>query len=267
MANKTHAPAITLESIGQKLKTAREKKDVTIDQAQRQTHIHATVLTALECGKSDEVLTPTYVKSFLKKYSAYLGLDPNQIVKEYLSLHPGIESPTINLSSTGDGLMKSRGLAVYMKFLGKAAIVLTAIFLAVVLVKGIVGRVGTGRKPAPRKILSPVKQKALPVKQVQKKETEKANPLQIVIPQNEPITLTMKIKEQVYVGVKKDGIVLFKRSLPKGTVETFTADQRLNISIAKARAAELILNGKPLGPVGKGSIKDLEITRKGIRVK
>ena len=51
-------------TIGESLKKAREAKNITIAQAQKQTSIHSTVITALEEGRCDEILTPTYVKSF-----------------------------------------------------------------------------------------------------------------------------------------------------------------------------------------------------------
>ena len=45
------------------------------------------------------------------------------------------------------------------------------------------------------------------------------------------------------------------------------ADEVIDIYVAKAEAVELILNGKPLAVPGKGVIKDLEISRKGVKVK
>ena len=65
----------SLVSIGEKLKSARERKALTIDQVQKDTKIHSTVLRALEEGRCDEILTPTYVKRFLNKYSHHLGLE------------------------------------------------------------------------------------------------------------------------------------------------------------------------------------------------
>jgi len=67
--------------------------------------------------------------------------------------------------------------------------------------------------------------------------------------------------------VKKDGVVLFNRVLAKGLVESFTADDKIEIYVAKAEAIELVLDGKSLGSPGKGVIKNLEVTKKGIRIK
>src|SRR3989338_3940960 len=88
-----------MANIGERLKEAREKKSLTIEQAQKQTHIHSAVLIALEEGKCDEMLTQTYVKSFLKKYSTFLGLDPKEIINAYSALHPELESRAVNVPS------------------------------------------------------------------------------------------------------------------------------------------------------------------------
>lgn len=270
MGNKNNTEAVSLTAIGEKLKAAREKRGLTIDQAQRQTHIHSTVLTALETGRSDEVLTPTYVKSFLKKYALYLGIDQNQIVKEYSSLHPDFESPGISLGIENGTAGSRVDFGPFLRFARNLAIAVVCILIAVFLVKAVAKLKKGPPKPAVGKVQAQaaVKQKQpVAARQTQRKPAETAQFPQINIPQNEPITLSMKVKEQVYVSVKRDGVLLFRRLLPKGSTEIFTASDKLNISIAKSRAVELTLNGRPLGPVGTGSVRDLEITRKSIRVK
>lgn len=260
--------AISLAAIGEKLRTAREKKGVTLDQAQRQTHIHSTVLSALEGGRSDEVLTPTYVKSFLKKYSSYLGLDPSQMIKEYSMLHPDSDSLTSGLAGTGTVLKNRRGLSGYWRTLGRVFFIAVCVFSLVMIARGAVRFIKAHYKPSVGKSYAQIKKpRAVSAKQPQKKAADKPQNQQISIPDNEQITLMMKVKAEVYVGAKRDGVLLFRRLIPKGTIETLTADQKLNISIAKAKSVELVLNGHPLDIINKAAIKDLEITRKSIKVK
>ena len=269
MGQKNNASGLSLEAIGEKLKVAREKKGVTIDQAQRQTHIHSTVLVALESGRADEVLTPTYVKSFLKRYSSYLGLDPSQSVKEYMALHPEFDSPGMNLAPDDEKSFKSRPhIGGYLRIIRNLCLVAAGIALLAVTVRGVVRFIKAPHKtPAAKAGLRAKAPRAVPAKTAANKAADKPQTSQISIPNSEPITLTMKVKADVFVGVKRDGVVLFRRLLSKGAVETFTADGKLNVSIAKARSVELFLNGRPLDPPGKGVITDLEITRKGIKVK
>ena len=77
---------MSMAGLGEKLRQAREKRGLTLEQVQKQTLMHSTVIAALEDGKCDDILTPTYVRSFLKKYSSFLGLDPKEILSEYSAL-------------------------------------------------------------------------------------------------------------------------------------------------------------------------------------
>ena len=72
-----------MESFGYKLKTAREAKDISFDQAGKDTKIAMRYLQALE--KEDFTIFPgeAYITGFIRNYSAYLDLD----VQELLSLY------------------------------------------------------------------------------------------------------------------------------------------------------------------------------------
>lgn len=238
-------------SIGLKLKKAREDKSIALDQVQKHTHIHFTVLAALEEGRCDEILTPTYVKSFLKKYAAYLGLDSGAIVKEYSAIHPedALRTQPVDRIDQGASDIVSR----IMYAVSIIIILIIALWVLVFFGNKILNAVKGRNKPA----------QASP-RLIKPKPALKAAP-KIVIPKKEPIKLILKTKAKVYVKLKKDGVLLFARVLPKGTVETFIADDKLELYLAKAEAVELILNGKSIGSPGRGVIKSLEITRSGIK--
>lgn len=294
MSNKNASRAISLAGIGEKLKSAREKKSLTIDQAQRQTHMHQTVLLALEDGRCDEMLTPMYVKSFLRKYSAYLGLDSNQIIKEYVSLEPGTDSAKANISIDRDEIKKSVDISGYVRFARNIIVITVCVIFAILAIKIAARLISSShsakntKKPGIQKAASsvirakprpffgksgtePRRSASAPARVSEVKQPEKTpqktDQTQFTIPEKEPIRLMMTVKDQVYVGVKIDGEIQFKRQLPKGTIETFTAEKILNISIARAKSVELVLNGRPLALPVSGQIKDLEITRKGFRVR
>jgi len=63
-----------METIGHILKKTRESKSLTIAEINKKTRIHSEVLTALEEGRCDQILSYTYAKSFLKKYCDFWGL-------------------------------------------------------------------------------------------------------------------------------------------------------------------------------------------------
>ena len=77
-----------MASIGDKLREAREKNELSWEKVHKDIKIHPRVLKALEEDKGDELLSSIYIKGFLKKYAQYLGLDSREIAEEYELLHP-----------------------------------------------------------------------------------------------------------------------------------------------------------------------------------
>ena len=75
-----------MESIGQKLKTAREAKGFTIEQVARDTHIAKRFILSLEEENFDAFPGDTYILGFLRNYSDHLGLDPVEMITLYKNL-------------------------------------------------------------------------------------------------------------------------------------------------------------------------------------
>jgi len=72
-----------MESLGEKLRTAREDKSLSVDQVARDTNIAKRYLTALEEEAFSEFPGEPYLVGFLRNYSDYLGLDSEEIVGLY----------------------------------------------------------------------------------------------------------------------------------------------------------------------------------------
>ena len=266
--------------LGEKLKQARERKSLTIDQVQKQTKIYSNVIIALEEGRCEEVVPGLYVKSFLKKYAQFLGLDPSVVLKEYglekdrspdkerlqeRSDKPAASHRTIQ---TIRQIPSGRPLR-FVRFAGFAVLALAIVFASAY---------------AGKKVLSSFKKPRIIVRgsssavikgsrassttaSVASKETasqQAASAPWSPFAKKGPFTLVLKVKEPVWVEVKKDGEELYKRVLPKGTVETFKASQRVEFYIAKSESVDLVLDGKRLKLPTKGLVKHLEVTKKGV---
>ena len=72
-----------MESIGDKLRTARELKKLSIRDVVKDTNINPIYIEALEEEKFDKFPSETYIIGFLKSYAEYLKLDVDAIVKSY----------------------------------------------------------------------------------------------------------------------------------------------------------------------------------------
>lgn len=74
-------------SIGAALYEAREKKEQSIKDAEKETKIRAKYLEALEQNKFDLIPGDAYVKIFIREYANFLDIDPNPLIKEYDEKH------------------------------------------------------------------------------------------------------------------------------------------------------------------------------------
>ncbi len=243
MDNRNPVKRDPLALLGEKLRLAREGRSLDVGQVQKQTHINSRVIIALEDGRCDEVLTPTYVKGFLKKYAHFLGLDANEVLKEY-SFAAG--------EGTGErGVRASEGSASYPalgRFAGIALIVIATALLVIVAVW--LGKAAVKHAP-PRKPARP----AAPAT----REAFGANV------RKGPFTLVIKAGGRVFIKAKKDGNAVFSRVFPKGFSESINADEKVDLFIADGSLVEIFINGKSMGSPGRGVMKDLVVTSLGIK--
>ncbi len=77
----------TPEEIGKIFIEARERRNLSPAEASRESRIHPDVITDIEGGTFDR-LGKIYIKSFLKKYSEFLALDPEDILSKYKTIAP-----------------------------------------------------------------------------------------------------------------------------------------------------------------------------------
>jgi cytoskeletal protein RodZ len=260
-------------SVGKRLREAREKKSLTIEQVQKQTKIHSTVLTGLEDGRPSETLTDTYIRSFLKQYAQFLGINSVDLIKEYFPARTE-NTPAPSAVVPQENIL-SKETQAPPKFLYMTGLAVAAI-ISLILLVFIVGKVSTAFKKAKpfqqqkKASLAVAKKKVVRSAKVVRKNKPAAKAVseaKELVPKNTPLSLEMKVKEAVLVKLKKDGILLFYRVLPSGLIEKTIANKSIELDIAKAGSVELTLNGRPIDLQGKNVIVGLQITRKGVRIK
>jgi len=75
-----------MESLGDKLRTAREQKGFTFDQIARDTNITRRYLEALEGEDFAQFPGEPYLLGFLRNYGEYLGLDVQDLIAAYRTM-------------------------------------------------------------------------------------------------------------------------------------------------------------------------------------
>jgi cytoskeleton protein RodZ len=72
-----------VQSIGERLREARMRQKIDVADVETATKIRAKYLRALENEEFGLLPGPTFVKTFLRTYAEYLGLDAQLLVEEY----------------------------------------------------------------------------------------------------------------------------------------------------------------------------------------
>jgi cytoskeletal protein RodZ len=78
-----HDPVDPGPSLPDRLTAARERKGVDLVRAERETKIRVRYLSALESGDYRDLPGAVYTKGFLRNYAIYLGLDPEDVLRQW----------------------------------------------------------------------------------------------------------------------------------------------------------------------------------------
>ncbi|HLF78208.1 MAG TPA: helix-turn-helix domain-containing protein [Dehalococcoidia bacterium] len=69
--------------LGNTLSRARRARGITVEDAERDTHVSRRYLQALESEDFSLFPAPVYARGFLRTYSRYLGLNPEELVRVF----------------------------------------------------------------------------------------------------------------------------------------------------------------------------------------
>lgn len=69
-----------MQTVGQILKSERERKFYTLDEIEKATKIRKELLEALEEGQYQKLPPPTFIQGFIKNYGKFLGLNTPKLL-------------------------------------------------------------------------------------------------------------------------------------------------------------------------------------------
>jgi transcriptional regulator with XRE-family HTH domain len=130
--------------IGDTLSEARTRRGVDLDQVHAATGIRPRYLRAIEQEDWDALPEEFYARSFIRKYAAFLGVEPEPLVAEYRRQRgttggPG-DAPTSPFARTtsrrAEALRRRRARQGVYVWLGGAAVVVAIVVVVILLVSG-----------------------------------------------------------------------------------------------------------------------------------
>lgn len=248
-------------TIGNRLKKARQERNLTLEEVQKKTKIHPRVLKALEEDRPEQILSLTYIKGFLKIYADYLGLDGSSLVKEYVNFHPTSVRQVIDLTKE----KLPGGYAKVVSILKRFALILPVLLIFILFLFSLRSIIRSRESKKTKEVKSPkVTSKVKVATPSGKAGTSPA----ATVTKLELLKLAIRAKEDSWIQVKADGKIVFQNVLPKGSSEKWEAKEKLELWVGNAGGIDLELNDKPLGPLGKYGqvIKNILITKEGMKV-
>ncbi|MFA6636976.1 MAG: RodZ domain-containing protein [Candidatus Omnitrophota bacterium] len=269
-------------SLGKLFREKREKMDLSREDVSGKTYINIGVITDIEEGIFDK-LSPVYMKSFIKKYSEFLGLDGNDMLKKYEGISGKVLVKEFVVESGPPAKEKKSEIPESPVPRGKKLRTVTAVILLGVLVILMVTLINVTKKvlmSPPRKVpvvaptrpaafrreAEPVKIiKAEPekvVKQVVTSKTETKSPVK-----NGSVTLTLKARDRVWVQVTSlSGDKIFDGFLNSGDSRTWKSENTLRVWTGKGSMLDFTVNGRDLGVIVPGVAKNIQISSEGVLI-
>jgi transcriptional regulator with XRE-family HTH domain len=235
------------ESLGAKLKAAREAKGLSLEQMAALTKINATFITALENGRWDLLPGRVYLKPFTKTCAEALGLNPQELYDKIDGITP--EDKKIYTAPASD----PNPVAVHTKKIDyKLPVVLGSMLIVIVLILITVKTRGFHMMASP-------KVEVVPAKPFWRREPPKWNKPWERPPLNPEVLtgqrLRLEAKEDIWALVIADQDTVFVGDMLGHTGKTFIADSTFHLSLSRNDKAEAFFNGLKVPAVGVGSKK------------
>ena len=279
------------KSFGFILKEARANKHVSLDEASKHTRIHVNILKAIE---NDDVasLGAVYVKSFLRLYADYLGVDKEDILRRFRQATGQPEAVVIRKAEPSERYptRQPRADSLFLKYY-KIFIVAVLVFIAIALIAKFANR--AKRDPAQPRAAKVAAQKITQIAaQGAAKKVEVKRPAPAPVPVSQPadkpvivkkepisntsdekaqkkIVLVIRAKDKCWLQVKQDGKVVLQGMLAKGTSESWQANEKFELWLGNAGVVQLEINGKLLQKIGRPgqTLKHVVVTKAGLSIR
>ncbi|MDR1474782.1 MAG: DUF4115 domain-containing protein [Endomicrobium sp.] len=250
-----------MKEVGKALKEKREQMNLSISDVHNVTRIQEKYLAAIEMGNLDLFKAEVYYKSFLRSYSKYLGFDPEEFIDLFNTQKHAIEqaSKLDEMSSSDESLVNQHKTSFYKKII---LIVSFVIIFLVLLAAFVYLYINIS------KIVQPVGSDSF--KQVENEKSVSRQDNTVILEQKETLieenvakpeiqtkqNLKIEAKENVWIRLDIDGIMVYEGTLSKGSRKTWEADKSFMLKLGYAPGVKVFFNGEDVDVVS-GAVQDI----------
>ena len=275
---------IVEDRLGSLLRGAREKKGLSLEEAEKATRIRARYLEALEDDDYAALGSPAQARGFLGIYAGFLGLNVEQVTDWYDSWRrkpraarplqrarpatPRAQPPSTPPPARPAPRPPARPAAAPSlvpqihsrrpRWLSVDLFVAVAItlILGTFLVWGVLQFAGgqslsptstpvPSLTPSPTGSLAPTVTATLPI------EATATEPLPTPLASYSGVDVIVRAEQRIWVSVTVDGAVAFAGQMPPGTSKEFQGQNVVEVSTGNGSGTHVIWNGRDQGTLGQ----------------
>lgn len=244
-----------MESIGAILRTERENRGLSLEDAHENTKITIQNISALEEDRFDSFPNKVYARAFLRDYANFLGLDSAELLTQYEEQWSAAASQEVAPAVESGSFWRALGYTL-----------LVLVVLAAVGIGGYCGwkelqrerkdhperRVADSRSVKPEGAVIPRAPRVAPPKpETPKKPAVTPEPTDpAAAPDTQALKLEVTALLPVWTEVEVDGQKALFRTMAKNEKLTFEGKKSIYIKAAMAGAVQLKLNDQLQPPLG-----------------
>ncbi len=268
-------------SFGETLRQARRGRELTLEDAERETRIPLKYLAALEDQDYDPLPSSVYARGVLRAYATFLGLEPEPLLEQFRPPRARDERnpirPAMSLTGAGSLVPWSTVGGLLLAVLVLVGVTALGVYLYgqyVALSDSLQApepRTARGGLDIPEPLVEPwtplprPTASALPtVAPAAEEPAAEAPPPGPGTPAASPtapsatatprpsaaVTVEARVVERSWVQVWSDGRQVFAETVAPGTTRTFTANDSLQMRVGNAGGVQVVVNGEPQGRLG-----------------
>ena len=257
-----------MSGFGNSFKSAREAKDLTLEEIAQETRISARFLRAIEEETFDVLPGGIFNRGFVRTYASYVGIDPEQAVSEYRDLTRESNADESE-SATNSFLDNSEGHLL--------PIAVGSLVVLIVLFYVFAQDTGTPTEaavPQTTEAELSARVEATPIPDPPAvgptpsntnraaRQTNRTTSVNETVSEVRGVNVQIEVHEETWVSVESDGEAIVEGVvLGAGTTRRYSAREALELTIGNAAGLTLSINGREIPSLGRdGQVRILTIT-------
>ncbi len=254
-----------LETIGRELSARRRYLNIGWDVIQEQIHIPKAQIQSLERGDLKSMTNPMQYKGLLQTYARFLNLDVESIMIRYADAlqKRRVETNATKRRQRKPGKVLPPILVTLKRFFTLDLFFGTLLILGILgfLIWGIArmseatqGPQATGTLPAVAEMLlseptEPTPTALEPTSELNSLTLPTVTPFFTGVVSDAPIEVVLLARQNVWLRITSDGKVTFEGRLTDGAVQSFTAQESMELETGNVIALEILHNQTRLDPL------------------